>query len=61
MKELKDFMLSVFGICISVSTMVLVMIYGWGLQPKSWFWIIGAYFIGNILAVLIHLIAKESD
>lgn len=26
---------------LSTVLQVLVLIYGWGLQPKSWWWIIG--------------------
>ena len=31
---------------------ILVMIYGWGLQPVSWAWIIGGYFAMFILGCL---------
>jgi hypothetical protein len=30
-----------FLLCVMVGLSVLVMMYGWGLKPQSWWWIIG--------------------
>ncbi len=49
---MKDLMLSLGGIIVGMIVTILVMIHGWGLEPKSWFWIIGFYLIGNIFAVM---------
>ena len=32
---------TLFGFIISFAIGILVMIHGWGLDPKSWWWIIG--------------------
>jgi len=46
----------------AVATQVAVLMYGWGLEPKSWVWIIGA---GVFLQVFIRSagerILKEGD
>jgi len=61
MEALKSLIVSVFGICISMVTSIAVFVYGWGLSPKSWWWIIGMNLIGNISAILIIQIAKIKD
>lgn len=46
----------------SLSTVfqVLVMVYGWGLQPKSWFWIIGVGMVWPpLLRVWIERVMKS--
>lgn len=49
----------VFGVCLSILVSILVMIKGWGLEPKSWWWIIGVYIVGNIVAHSILLLGRE--
>ena len=61
MKALKSFVISLFAICISLSISITVMIYGWGLSPKSWWWIIGMYLIGHIVALMLIELAKQKD
>lgn len=34
-------------LALMVGLSVLVMINGWGLEPKSWWWIIGGGLFGN--------------
>ena len=52
MDKLRRFLVSVTGIAISIGVSVLVMIHGWGLDPKSWWWIVGVYFFGHLLGQL---------
>jgi hypothetical protein len=41
---------------------ILTFIYGWGLQPKSWGWIIGCGFLGNLMVIGFSLaLDKEKD
>jgi len=61
MKLLRSFLLSLFGLCVSLTTTIFVMIYGWGLSPKSWWWIIGMYSIGTMVALLIVETANQKD
>jgi len=58
---LRQLLVLCLGITLSVGMSVLVMIYGWGLEPKSWWWIIGVGFFGQIIAqAIIKLsVAKE--
>jgi hypothetical protein len=40
----------IVGVGLSILLTILVMIYGWGLTPKSWWWIIGIGFFGQVFA-----------
>ena len=43
----------------SVAIQVGVMIYGWGLQPKSWGWIIGMGCCAQmVVLIFLHIIRK---
>ena len=47
------------SVVFSVALMILVMINGWGLQPKSWAWIIGAGVVGQVFVRLLLDVAKD--
>ena len=50
----------IFILTLSVGLQILVMIYGWGLQPKSWFWILGiGYFAEGIVRAIASKVVKE--
>lgn len=36
-----------FLVSLAVGTTVLTMMFGWGLQPKSWWWIVGCGVFAN--------------
>jgi len=61
MNALRKFLVTVFGLCLAVALSILVLIHGWGLEPKSWWWIIGVGVFGQIMAQLIARVglAKE--
>jgi len=61
MDGLRKFLLACFGITVSLATMVLVMIKGWGVAPQNWWWIIGVYLIGNVVAQVIAQVATSDD
>lgn len=63
MDMLRKFFLGVCGVSLSVITSILVMINGWGLEPKSWTWIVGVYLAGSIMASFLTALslAKEPD
>ena len=49
--------------CLWVFAMVLgigVMIYGWGLAPVSWWWIIGGGVAGRIILETFAILTKRS-
>ena len=48
-----------FGFCITVGLNILVMIHGWGVEPKSYFWIIIIGVIGNGVGVSIMQLANK--
>lgn len=37
----------IFLLCLVVGLNATTMIYGWGLHPRSWWWIIGSGVIAN--------------
>jgi RsiW-degrading membrane proteinase PrsW (M82 family) len=59
MNGLQRFLLYIFGLTTSVVTTILVMKNGWGLEPKSWWWIIGVYYIGKTIALIIIEVSKQ--
>jgi len=50
---------SLFLFCSSVGISILVMMYGWGLQPVSWWWIIGGGVGIKVLVDVMLSIQKE--
>lgn len=45
---------------LAIASSVLVMIYGWGLTPKSWWWIIGVGLFGQmVIRVLLDRLDSE--
>ena len=57
MSKLLAFM---FIAALAVSLQVLVMIYGWGIAPVSWWWIIGGGVFGvTILRSMLNALEKE--
>ena len=46
---------------LTIVLSILVMIYGWGLEPKSWWWIIGGGVFGmTFIRTLFDKIEKEN-
>lgn len=41
---------------MAVGINVLVLIHGWGLTPKSWWWIIG---VGVFMSIVVHTIGTR--
>lgn len=39
---------------------ILVMIYGWGIQPVSWWWIVGGGIVVRVLIATIEAAGKIS-
>lgn len=56
---IRRFLLFLFGLIVAVVTSIAVMMKGWGLEPRSWFWIIVVSFVGHIFAQIIITIARE--
>ena len=61
MKLIRQLVIGVFGLCLAVTVSILTAIKGWGLEPKSWFWIIGVSFVGHTISQIIFEIAKSKD
>ena len=50
----------IFIAALAVGLQILVMIYGWGVQPQSWWWIIGGGVFGvTALRKMIDVVEKE--
>ncbi len=59
MEALRGLLAMMFVLALHVLLQVGVMIYGWGLQPKSWWWIAGGGIVG--VTALRALADKLSD
>ena len=53
------FLAGTFIYVLAVALSILVMIYGWGLKPVSWWWIILGGVFGRILVEIINSISKD--
>jgi len=53
MNALRKFLVGVLGLAVAITVSILVMMKGWGLEPKSWGWIIGVSFFGHLFAQII--------
>jgi len=49
--------LALFTLCMVIN--ILVMINGWGLEPKSWWWIIGGTYFARTVVEIMSTVAKE--
>ena len=54
-------LLTFVAMCVALTFSVLVMIHGWGLEPKSWWWIIGVGMGLQIFARTLFEIGKLKD
>ena len=51
---IKDAVITILSWIISIGLSIGVMMFGWGIQPKNWWWILGA---GVAVRVLVELMA----
>ncbi len=58
---LAKIVVNIFGFVLLMILSIVVMIYGWGLEPKSWFWIIGVGIISRIILELMMTAAKIGE
>lgn len=58
---LRQIVVILFGISVGILTSIGVMIYGWGLEPKSWWWIIGVYMIGHVMGQILVMLGKDDE
>lgn len=53
-----NFLSRLFLIILTVGLQILVMVFGWGVHPQSWMWIIG----GGIFGILtIRVVAEKLE
>jgi len=57
---MKNFIIALLSAILMMLATIAVMIYGWGLEPKSWWWIIGCGIFIRLLIALTETIGKES-
>ena len=55
---LRRLIVTLVGISTAMVIPILVLIYGWGLEPKSWAWIIVVGIFGQCIAVAFIEIGK---
>ena len=61
MEALRRFIIILAGLALAIGTSILVMVKGWGLEPRSWWWIIGASLLGHLVAQLFIEVGKSKD
>lgn len=59
MNNVRRFLVGLFALALAITFNVLVMQYGWGLEPRSWGWIIGVGLSGNLVAQVLFEVAKS--
>ena len=47
--------------CVGLALGIMIMIYGWGLEPKSWWWILGGGIGLRLIVLIIEAIVKKED
>jgi hypothetical protein len=57
--ELRKFLIMIFGYLILLGMGVAINVYGWGLSPKSWGWILGGGTFGIFFGQLILTLSKD--
>jgi len=55
-RNLEKLLANVFVITLLVCMNIAVNIWGWGLRPRSWWWILG---IGWAATMFVHQIARK--
>ena len=57
MNVIGQLLLGIFSIVILVTGHILIMIFGWGLLPISWGWVIGGLLITGFISALVSMAA----
>lgn len=57
--ELRKFLMALFSLLITTSVSICASMFGWGLEPKSWFWIIVAPISAWFIAVGLLELSKD--
>lgn len=48
-----------FLLCATFGLSYLIMVNGWGLEVKSWYWVVGGYFGILVLHGMVSALSKE--
>ena len=58
---MKNIIIGIFGFCLALIVSIWVLMYGWGLEPKNWFWIIGGGVFLKGIIIAVETIAKRGE
>lgn len=58
-KYMTRFLLSLVGYFVALVLGICIMLFGWGLTPYSWGWIIGGGIGASLLGALFQLTDKD--
>jgi multisubunit Na+/H+ antiporter MnhC subunit len=61
MDSIRRLLVQFLGLIVATGTTILVMIYGWGLTPQSWKWIIGFSFLGHMTGAIFVTIGQHKE
>lgn len=59
MDAFRRLLVTLLGLAVAIGGTILVMIHGWGVQPKSWWWIIGGGIGLQLVVQIIIVIGSE--
>ena len=59
MDALKSFLVMLFGFSLAILISILVLMKGWGLEPQSWWWILGGGVCVRLIAEFISMVEKS--
>lgn len=60
MEAVKSLIIACFALVFAVAMQILVMINGWGVEPKSYVWIVGVGLASGFVAQILIAIAKNT-
>lgn len=58
---MQKIIISLFGFIIAILLGIAVMIFGWGLKPESWWWIIGGGCGLRLIVLILEQIGKNES
>jgi hypothetical protein len=57
-QALRIVVLLIFAVLVSLATTVIILVKGFGLPVKNWWWFVCAGFVGHIIILIIQGVAQ---
>lgn len=59
MKDVQKILLLVVTAVVLITAQIAVFIYGWGMEPLNWWWIIGVQGAASIFGAVVSVVTKD--